>query len=84
MADIDSEREQEEITRFFPLVLKVQRGESSHAWKLSRRQKKSGTYLIVAIVLGFFAYARWTAGDSQTAAIIGVIAVVVALLGLSD
>jgi hypothetical protein len=65
-------------------VLKVQGGESHAVWKLSRRQKKSGTYLFVALLVGIFAYTRYLAGDTQSAAFIGVIAFVIGLLGLSD
>lgn len=67
----------------FAAVLKVQRGESKSEWKLSRRQKKSTTYLFVAGILGIFAYTRYLAND-KTAPIIGLIALVIALLGLTD
>jgi hypothetical protein len=65
-------------------VLKVQRGETKKRWSLSRRQKKRTTYLAVAVVVGLFAYSRYLARDVQTAGVIGVIAVVIALLGLTD
>jgi hypothetical protein len=65
-------------------VLKVQGGESKQRWQLSRRQKKSGTYVFVAAVLAIFAYSRYSAGDTQTAAVIGVVALIVVLLGLRD
>jgi hypothetical protein len=84
VVDANTKCEQEKGCLIFATVLKVQRGEPESRWKLSRRQKRSGTYLLVALLVGAFAYTRYTAGDVQTAAFIGVIAIVIALLGLSD
>jgi hypothetical protein len=63
-------------------VLKVQGGESVSVWKLSKQQKKGGLSLVIGLVLLFFAYTRYTAGDIQGTTVIGGLGVVAILLGL--
>jgi hypothetical protein len=65
-------------------VLKVQRGELRAECKLSRQQKKSGMYLVVAAVLGLFAYNTYSSGNQQLGIGLGILAVIAILMGLSD
>jgi hypothetical protein len=62
----------------------VQRGESRHVWKLSRRQKKGGVFIIFALLIALVAINSYTSGNVQLAQGLGVVAVVAFLLGLSD
>ena len=62
----------------------MNRGETQSEWNLSRRQKKSGTYLIVAAILGLLALNSYLSGNMQLAQVLGFLAFIVLLVGIVD
>lgn len=53
-------------------------------WKLSRHQKKSGTSILVAIILGILAYFSYTGENVELAFGFGILAIVALLYGGLD
>jgi len=62
----------------------VQGGDKSSESKLSRRQKKGGTYVIVAIILGLLAWSSYNTGNAQLAQGFGILAFLALLVGILD
>lgn len=62
----------------------MQGGDKVSERKLSRRQKKGGTYLIIAAILGLLAYGSYNSGNIQLAQGFGVLALLAILIGVVD
>jgi len=66
-------------------VLNVEETELTPREKLPRRrQKKTGTYVLIAIILGFIAWSSYTAGNVQLGFGFGVLALLALLYGVLD
>lgn len=62
----------------------MQGGDSASGSKLSRRQKKGGTYVIIALVLGFLAWSSYQGGNTQLAQGLGLLAFLAFVFGVLD
>ena len=72
MADLDSERKQEEVAQFSPLVLKVQEG-GDIAWKLRKMTKRENRAITGLILLGALGYFIYGVTGAVVAGIIGAL-----------